>query len=395
MHDTTAATKRWILPVIVLAQFGCTAVWFAGNAVMKELMLNFSLPASALGYLTSAVQFGFITGTLSYTLLMIADRFPPSRVFCISALAAAAINLATILPGQSLISLVALRFLTGFFLAGIYPVGMKIASDHYRALGPALGFLVGALVIGTAFPHVLKSAGLVLPWKTVMRFTSTLCLAGGLALWLTVPNGPYRKTSQRPEFTMLSKVFRDKKFLSASLGYFGHMWELYAFWAFVPVILAAINSANTPSPLNVPLLSFFIIGLGGPACMLSGWLSQRWGPARLAAIALCISGGCCLLSPLLFILPVPLAITFLMIWGMAVVADSPLFTSMVAGYAPAEARGTALTAVTCTGFFITIISIQLLTSLFGRMDTQWIFLVLAPGPALGLAAFSRGMQEGG
>lgn len=354
--------KKWILPVIVIAQFFCTSIWFAGNAVMKELIINFHLSQNALGHLTSAVQFGFITGTLCYAVLMIADRFSPSVVFFISALAGAASNLAIIIDGQTLNSILLFRFLAGFFLAGIYPVGMKIAADHFdKGLGKALGFLVGALVIGTAFPHLIRSVTLAMPWKFVLTLTSILCITGGLLMLLLVPNGPYRKTGQRLQVSSLYKIFRSKKFRAASFGYFGHMWELYTFWAFVPIILTTYNNLHAQYNLNIPLLSFIIIAVGGVACIISGYLSQRYSPKKIASIALFTSGLCCILSPLFFFISSSLLmVIFLIFWGMAVTADSPMFSTIVAQNAVAGSKGTALTIVTCIGFSITIISIQLL-----------------------------------
>jgi MFS family permease len=379
---------RWILPVIVLSQFFCTSLWFAGNAVVKELVTKFHLPAGALGHLVSAVQFGFITGTLCYAILTIADRFSPSLVFFISALAGAVCNLGIVLEGQTFTSLLLLRFLVGFFLAGVYPIGMKIAADHYeKGLGKALGFLVGALVIGTALPHLLRSITETMPFKFVLILTSGLCFLGGLIMLIAVPNGPYRKTSQQPDMKMIFKVFKNEKFRSASFGYFGHMWELYTFWAFVPVILATWQSMHPGFSLNTAPLSFIIIAVGGLACVVSGYLSRYYGAKKVAAMALSCSCICCIISPLVFFISSELLlITFLIFWGMAVIADSPLFSTLVAQNAPVQSRGTALTIVTCIGFSITIISIQLLNLLFQSVDPKYIYMLLAVGPALGLLA---------
>lgn len=378
--------RKWILAAIVVSQFFCTSLWFAGNAVIKELIIQFHLSASAIGNLTSAVQFGFITGTLCYAIFTIADRFSPSVVFFISALVGAICNLGIIIENQSLVSLLSLRFLTGFFLAGVYPVGMKIASDHYyKGLGKALGFLVGALVIGTALPHLLRSITYAMPWKLVLILTSALCLIGGSIMLIIVPNGPYRKLSERPDMKMIFKVFRNKKFRSASFGYFGHMWELYTFWAFVPVMLSTWQSVNTATNLNISALSFIIIGVGGVACIISGYLSEKYGTEKIAATALLTSGICCLISPVIFFISSKiLLVLFLMFWGMAVIADSPLFSTLVAQNAPVQSKGTALTIVTCIGFSITIISIQLLNFLFKFIDARYIYIILAAGSIFGL-----------
>jgi len=269
-----------ILPVIVFAQFCCTSLWFAGNAVMPDLLLVFKLNAEALGHLTSAVQFGFISGTLSFAFLTISDRFSPSRVFFICAIFGALSNLGVLFENNSLFSLISFRFLTGFALAGIYPVGMKIASDYFdKGLGRSLGYLVGALVLGTAFPHLLKeiSGNIDLPWRSVVLITSTLAFTGGLLLFFLIPDGPYHKKRQQPDLKLLFKIFDKRKFRSAAFGYFGHMWELYAFWAFVPVILVFYKNLHIEADFSIPLVSFFIIGLGSLGCIAGGYVSEKAG----------------------------------------------------------------------------------------------------------------------
>ena len=378
--------SKLILPVIVLSQFCCTSLWFAGNGVMGDLMVNFNLKGSALGHLTSVVQFGFILGTLIFAILTIADRFSPSKVFLTCALLGSLFNVGVIWEGNSLASILSLRFITGFFLAGIYPVGMKIAADYYeKGLGKSLGFLVGALVIGTAFPHLAKEMTGAFPWKSVLILTSFLGVLGGLLMFIMVSDGPYRKSGNKLEISAFFGVFRNRKFRSAAFGYFGHMWELYAFWAFVPIILKTYSMEHPEATFNIPLLSFLIIGIGGLACVLGGYLTQKLGTKRIAFIALLLSCGCCLVSPLMFMTESEsFFIGFLLLWGMVVIADSPLFSTLVAQNASAEIKGTALTIVNCIGFSITIISIQLLNLLHATMNPMYIYTILALGPILGL-----------
>lgn len=380
-----------ILPVIVISQFFCTSLWFAGNAIMADIAKQLHLEPAYLAYLTSAVQSGFIAGTLIFAILSIADRFSPSQVFFTCAIFAAAVNVAISFNGLTTSLLISIRFLTGFFLAGIYPVGMKIASDHYQqGLGKSLGFLVGALVLGTAFPHLLKSVTANLPWRYVIFTTSALAAFGGVAIVLFVPDGPYRKAGQKLNFGGFLKSFSDSKFRSAAFGYFGHMWELYAFWVFVPVILAAYKTHHPGLTLNVPFLSFLVIASGSVACVISGLISQRIGVKRMAAIALASSCLCCLLSPLILgNAPIAILLVFLFVWGMAVIADSPLFSTMVAQNAPQEWRGTSLTIVNCIGFAITIVSIQLINAMRTAGNEKYIYALLAIGPVLGLIALFR------
>lgn len=361
-------------------------MWFASNAVIAEIALNFGLGEGALGHLTSAVQFGFISGTLVFAVLSIADRFSPSKVFLASALLGAAMNLGTVLDTNTFSSLLAFRFGTGFFLAGIYPVGMKIAADYFqKGLGKSLGYLVGALVLGTAFPHLLKGFEFHLPWKAVLLVTSGLASLGGLLVLFLVPDGPYRSTGSKLAPSTFFKVFKVPAFRAAAFGYFGHMWELYAFWAFVPIMLDSYATLHTNVVFNTSLLAFFVIAIGSIACVLGGYLSLRKGTKKVATSALLISGLCCLVSPLFISLGITwLFILFLLVWAMTVIADSPLFSTLVAQHALPEVKGTALTIVNCIGFAITIVSIQLLNGLQAHLAPQLLYLPLAIGPAIGL-----------
>jgi len=386
---------RFKLSIIVISQFCCTSLWFAGNAVLNNLIVDFNLDLTALGHFTSAVQFGFISGTLLYAFLTIADRFSPSRVFFASALAGALFNLSTISEQNTFTSLLIFRFLTGFFLAGIYPVGMKIAADYFeKGLGKSLGYLVGALVLGTAFPHLLKGFTGQLPWRIVIILTSLIAGAGGFLMLVFVPDGPYRKSMQKPDFTAVYKVFKNRYFRSAAFGYFGHMWELYTFWAFVPLMLVTYMKIHPGVEFNIPVLSFLVIGLGGFACVIGGYISQNFGTKNTASAALFLSGLCCLISPFIFYLNTPfLLVGFLVFWGLVVIADSPLFSTMVAQNALPETKGTALTIVNCIGFSITIVSIQVMNMLAVVYDQTYIFVLLAAGPVLGLLSLLKPRVE--
>jgi MFS family permease len=385
MNDTPASKR--ILPVIIISQFFCTSLWFAGNAVMGDIAKHFTADTGFLANLTSAVQFGFITGTLIFALFTISDRFSPSVVFFACAIIAALFNLGLLIANISATALFGFRFFTGFFLAGIYPVGMKIASDYYqKGLGRSLGFLVGALVLGTALPHLLKSITATLPWKYVIYSISTLSVIGGAIMFFTVPDGPYRKPGQQIKLTAFISGFRNKNFRSAATGYFGHMWELYTFWAFVPVMLAA-NKDHYHNNLDISLLSFFIIAPGALACAASGILSQRFGAKKIATTALLLSCCCCLLSPLFVLSSSSIVLVgFLFFWGLVVIADSPLFSTLVAQNVAEQSRGTSLTIVNCIGFSITIISIQLLKLLSAHIGQQYLYCILAAGPVIGLIA---------
>ena len=384
-------TSKHILPIIIISQFCCTSLWFAGNGIITDLIDNFNLNDDALGHLTSAVQFGFISGTLFFALFTIADRFAPAKVFCFSALLGATFNLGLVLESQTLSTLLILRFLTGFFLAGIYPVGMKIATDYFnKGLGKSLGYLVGALVLGTALPHLLKDILENFSWKSVLFFTSSLAAIGGLLMVLFVPDGPYRKAGKKLDLSICFSVFKNKNFRKAAFGYFGHMWELYTFWAFVPVLLKIYSDTHTAVSFNIPLLSFLIIAVGSISCIIGGYLAEKIGSKQVALSCLLLSGICCVLFPLAVLQGSQiLYVLFLIFWGMVVIADSPQFSTLVAQNATPSQKGTALTIVNSIGFAITIVSIQILSYIFLSVNSNWIFTILAIGPILGLLSLKR------
>ena len=289
-------------------------MWFAGNAVLPDLQRLWGLSSDALAYMTSSVQLGFIAGTLVFAVLAISDIFSARKIFLICSLLGAFCNAGVYLFADGLASLVVFRFLTGFFLAGIYPVGMKIAAGWYqRGLGKAMGFLVGALVLGTAFPHLLKALGHSLPWSSVLLSVSAIAAFGGLVMFILVPDGPYLSKGAKFDPGVLRVIFQSKKFRSSACGYFGHMWELYAFWAFVPVILATYIGAGTIVRFDISLWAFFIIGAGAVGCVVGGLLAEKFGSARVASAQLAISGICCIVSPFLFAASPPAFLLFLLI----------------------------------------------------------------------------------
>ncbi|MGB0671977.1 MAG: MFS transporter [Rhodospirillales bacterium] len=385
---------RRILPVIVLSQFAGSSIWFAGNAVLPDLTLAWGLGTAALSSLTSAVQLGFIFGTLSFALLGIADRFPPQRVFLVCALGGSAANaLVVFLPGQ-LDLFLALRFATGFLLAGIYPVGMKIAGSWYAGgLGRALGYLVGALVLGTALPHLIRSLGTDLPWEGVMITVSGVAALGGVAMAFLVPSGPHlpKRSAFRPK--ALAAVFTTPETRAAALGYFGHMWELYAFWAFVPLVLAAAFSRHNLG-LDVSFWSFAVIAAGAIGCMGGGVVSRYWGSARVAALQLALSGLCCLAAPWLDALPLVLFLAVMLVWGVTVAGDSPQFSTLAALTAPKAQVGSILTLINSIGFSITVIAIQGLGFAAEYWGPQAALAILAPGPLLGLLGLRPLIRRG-
>ncbi|MCX2738386.1 MFS transporter [Pontibacter anaerobius] len=377
-----APTPARILPVIVFSQFAGTSLWFAGNAVLPELQASLGLRQEALGLLTSSVQLGFILGTLCFAFLSLADRVSPRLLFLLCSLLGALANALVLFAATSITVVLLLRGITGFLLAGIYPVGMKIAASWYSGkLGKAIGYLVGALVLGTAFPHLLRGLGAALPWQTMLLAVSILAAAGGLLMYLFVPDGPYLAKGARFEVSNMLRVFRVRELRAAAFGYFGHMWELYTLWAFVPFILAYAYPEWPQGQLSV--YSFAVIAAGAVGCIAGGYASQRWGSARVAFVQLLLSGLCCIGSVWMLQLPT-LLLPFLLFWGVVVAGDSPQFSALTARTAPPQLVGTALTVVTSIGFAITILSIQLTGYLLTAIPVQWVFILLAVGPLVGL-----------
>jgi MFS family permease len=376
------STKVFYL--IVFAQFCGTSLWFAGNAILPQLPAFHEWPTSSIGWITSGTQLGFIVGTLLFALAGFADRFSPSKIFFACSIVAAFSNVLMLVDKSSFELILVSRFLVGFFLAGIYPIGMKIASDWQESgLGQWLGALVGALVIGTSLPYGFKAAAIIPDASLMLIAISLLCFIGGVLVYLLVPDGPYRKLSGSFSFDAMGKAFTKPSFRGPALGYFGHMWELYALWAFIPFVIQQYLLTHHITG-NVSLLTFMVIGAGALGCYFGGQLSLRMGSERIATIALVISGMCCLLSPLLFQLPPWLFFFIIFVWGVMAAADSPQFSALVARTAPDANRGSAITLVVCIGFAITIFSIQLLSFLHGKIQTQYLLFCLSPGPIFGV-----------
>jgi DHA1 family inner membrane transport protein len=373
------AVPRRILPVIVLSQFAGTSLWFAVNAVMPDLQRAWGLPPASVGLLTSAVQLGFVAGTLVFALLMLADRFPPARVFMACSLLGAALNAATLLADGQLTVLAVLRFAVGFLLAGIYPVGMKIAASWYReGLGAAMGVLIGALVLGTALPHGLRAfagpASAAAPWQAVVLGVSLLAALGGLATAVLVPANPHAARGGRITPRALGLIWSDRRLRASVFGYFGHMWELYAFYVLVPFVLATRLEGTA-----VSAGAFWAIAAGFVGCVGGGLLVRRFGSARVAQMQLACSGACCLAAPFMLAAPLGLFIAWLLLWGATVVGDSPQFSTLTAQNAPPQVVGSVLTFTNCIGFAISVVSIEL----FVRATQAWPPALVLPWLALG------------
>ncbi|WP_010178416.1 MFS transporter [Aquimarina agarilytica] len=376
--------QQRILFFIVIAQFMCTSVWFAVNAIMPELTIAYEIPKDSVGFFTSVIQFGFIIGTLIFAIWSISDRFLATKVFMYCAIISACSNIGLLLSFNTFYSITLFRFVTGVCLAGIYPVGIKLAADHFKnGLGRALGLLVGTLVLGTSIPHFFNYIALKNSLFVVIGLTSALSIIGALLVGFLVPNGEYSKTGAKFQPKVMFQMFRSKGFRKASFGYFGHMWELYTFWAFVPFFIGLYNSVNHTN-LNISLWTFIIIGIGFVSCVWGGLLTAKYSSQLVAKGSLLGSLICCLLFPIVVQAPSFLFISFMLLWGMFVISDSPQLSTLVAQSAPVTYKGTAITLVNCIGFSITIVSIQVLSYLQLHYSETYIYWILAIGPMLGL-----------
>jgi MFS family permease len=368
-----------------------SSIWFSGTAAAAGLKKIWTLSEVQSSWLTISVQLGFILGTFLYALLNMADIFKTRSVFFFSALLGAVFNAGFALISKALFGAVLFRFLTGITLAGVYPVGMKLVAQWFREkLGWRLGIMVGALTLGTAIPYLIFALGADFNWRHLMLLASLLSLAGGLIVKIGIPDGPYLTASPRFDMRAAFRVFKFRPFRLQAFGYFGHMWELYAFWSLSASYLTAGLSRNSGgSSAAVPLIAFLTIGIGIFGCVLGGWISRFIGEKAVAMASLIVSCTFCVLSGIIFNLPPALLIPAMLLWGIFVISDSPQFSALAAQSCPAEYTGTALTIQNGIGFAITVVSIQFIAWVSQHVGWQWAFAFLAIGPFLGAVAMSR------
>ena len=362
------------------------AVYFSASAVVPALTRLWSLDDSGRSWLTMSVQLGFVIGALLSALTNLADILPAPRLMAFSAflaaLATALIAFATSFPIALL-----LRLLTGIFLVGVYPVGMKIISTWtQRDRGLGIGLLVGALTIGSASPHLVNALGGVSDWKLVIYSAAGFAALGGLIPLLFIKEGPYRTATPKFNWKYVGEVMRQRDLVLANLGYLGHMWELFAMWAWIQYFLTASFALTGQSETWASTAAFVVISMGGLGSLLAGQLADRFGRTTVTIVSLVMSGVCSILVGLLFGGNPVLLVILCLVWGFAIVADSAQFSAAVSELCRKEYTGTALTLQTSLGFLLTLVTIRLTPTLEGYFGWTWAFAFLALGPAVGIWA---------
>jgi len=385
---------RTQIALLALAQLLAMTLWFSATAVLPSLERAWDLGPTGAAWLTAAVQLGFVIGALASAVFNLPDLLPPRRLVAISAVLGAAANLALALLVTSLGPALALRFLTGVFLAGVYPPSMKIAAGHVtgRSRGLAIGVLVGALTVGSATPHLVAGVldGAALSFEVVLCTSSALAVLGAILVVTVVTDGPHAPPRAPFDAHQIGKVLRNRSVLLANAGYCGHMWELYAMWTWLVTFLVA--SAGEAHERAARLIAFASIGVAGAfGAAAGGWIADRVGRTRVTMTAMAISGTCCLVSPAVYGAPWLWLVPFGVVWGASVIADSAQFSAAVTELTEPDYVGTALTLQTSLGFALTMITIWGLPWLAEIEGVGWrlAFVALAPGPFLGCLAMGR------
>jgi len=377
------------LIVVACAELLAMALWFGVSAVAPQVAHDWKLDEATTAWLTLAVQLGFVAGTLLSATLNLPDVIRVRHLFALCAVLGAITNALLAFFADGVVVAIALRFLTGGFLAGVYPPGMKIIATWFQTgRGFALGVLVGALTLGKASPYLINVFGSS-HWRVNVGVTSLFAIVAALLVLFFVDDGPYALPNQPFDLSQLARVFSNRGVRLANFGYFGHMWELYAMWTWAPVMIRASVAHSGDSPRFAEVASFVVIGAGAIGCVVAGRLADRAGRPLIASVAMAGSGACCIAIGFLYGGSSIALLIVAAIWGATVVADSAQFSACVTEFADPRYIGTALTMQTCIGFLITTISIRMMPLLVDRVGWQWAFAFLAPGPLLGIIAMMR------
>lgn len=372
-----------MLAILSIAELLGMSVWFAGTAIAPALAARWSLDAGAAGWLSTAVQLGFVVGTALAALLNLADTMPARTYVAVAATLAGVLNaLLLIAPGYD--SALALRFAAGMTMAGIYPPAMKMISTWFvHGRGIAIGTIVGALTAGKALPYLLRALPNASPDSVVIGASVAAWLAAAIVL-IAYRDGPVPFPRRAFSWGLAATVLRTAEYRRVLGGYLGHMWELYSYWVWIPAYLAAALAHRGTSSSAISVLAFLAIAVGAIGCVWGGALADRIGHARLVILAMAVSGACALLTPFVFGGPVIVLVGLILVWGVTVVADSAQFSTLVTRVVPQHAVGTALTLQTSLGFLLTTVSIQIVPPIEAALGWRWAFPTLALGPLLGI-----------
>lgn len=386
------STKHRTLVVIAAAELLAMSLWFSATAAAPELATLWGLTANQAAWLTIAVQLGFVLGAFLSAVLTLSDVIRPRYLFASSAVAGAVFT--AVIAGfvTTALPAIILRFLTGVALAGVYPPGMKILTGWYvKGRGVAIGTLVGALTVGSALPHLIRAVGGVGQPRVVLYGAAGLATVGGF-LALFVEPGPYQAPAAPFDPRAVGRILRDRETMLANIGYFGHMWELYAVWTWIPAyLIASIAATRGSGEVSgvASLLAFGTIAIGGAGAVVVGAAADRLGRANITSVSMIISGISCIGAGFVFGKSLSLLIPFVLIWGFVIVADSAQFSTAVTELAEESYLGTALTLQTAIGFLLTTVSIQLVPLFAEMVGWQWAFAPLAIGPAVGTLSMLR------